>query len=405
MDVKTALISFAEDYLKSNSVCVHRVVPPCGDCSWIDFGLRRALSDGQGYRSLQRYLEAAEQNTIYHLTDEFGCIYTIFRLPDSAELMVCGPVVFGNERLFIRTAQNRQELPPGSASILQDFYLQVAVFQHPMAHYNLFKTLGARIYGEEPCKIVNDSLGDCEYWYDAYQQGMHTEEDAALKNRAAEKWYVMESELIEALCRGNESDILKAVSKLQSIALLALMPSEVQDVKARMIVIETLMRKSAELSGVSPILIDPHSRRHIQLIGKIVSNAEMNALLMQFSRDYYRLIHRSSLKDYSLLTQKIITLIGQDITADLSLSALSAKLNASAKYLSALFKREVGITLTDYVTGQRIELAKRLLLFTDFPIKTISQKCGVPDIHYFSHLFKRKVGCTPKFFRENRLRS
>lgn len=405
MDVKTALISFAEDYLKSNSVCVHRVTLPCDDYSWIDFGLRHILPNNQGYRSVQSYLEAVEQNTIYNLMDTFGCMYTIFRLPDSAELMVCGPVIFGSEGFPVRAAQKQRDLSPQSASILQDFYLQAAVFQHPMAHYNFFKTLGVRIYGEKLCKIVNDNLSDSEYWYDIHQQSLSSEEDSALKSRAVEKWYAMEAELVEALCRGNESDVLKAISKLQSIALPALLADEIQDAKAHLIIVETLMRKSAELSGVPPILIDPYSRRHIQLVGQIVSKAEMNALLMQFVRDYYLLIHRHSLKNYSLLTQKIITLIGQDIAADLSLSAMSLKLNASAKYLSSLFKREVGITLTDYVTGQRIELAKRLLLFTDSPIKTISQKCGIPDIHYFSHLFKKKVGCTPKFFRENRLRS
>lgn len=401
MEIKAALIAFVEDYLKSSCVPVHRVAAVCEDYSWMDFGLRQALPSRQGYRSIQNYLKATEGNTIYHLTDMFGCAYTVFRLPDSEELMVCGPVMFGDESFPAKAAEENPLFPIRSLPAMEDFYQQVTVFQQPTAYYNIFKHLGLRIYGEDLCKIVYDTPRDPEFIFDPYQQDAQTSEESALKFQAVEKWFSMEAELTIAVSKGKEDDILDVVSRVQSTSLPPILPDGGQNIRACMISLDTVLRKSVEMSGVPPIFIDPYSRRHIQLIAQTTNRAGMDALLTQFIRDYYLLIHRHSLKKYSLLTQKIITLIGQDITADLSLSAISEKLSSNAKYLSALFRREVGMTLTDYVNERRVKLAERLLLFTDFPIKMIAHRCGIPDVHYFSHLFKKKVGCAPKAFREN----
>ncbi|MFG6363705.1 AraC family transcriptional regulator [Schaedlerella sp.] len=42
-----------------------------------------------------------------------------------------------------------------------------------------------------------------------------------------------------------------------------------------------------------------------------------------------------------------------------------------------------------------------ILLCTNLPIKSIVQKCGIPDVYYFARLFKRIMGTTPKIFRQN----
>lgn len=398
MEIMAALIAFVEDYLKSSCIPVHRACAVCEDCSWMDYGLRQALPKHQGYRFIQNYLKAVEGNTIYHLTDMFGCVYTMFRLPDSEELMVCGPVMFGNEGFPFNAAQSGLSL--SEQSVLQDFYLRVTVFQHPAVYYNIFLTLSRHLYGADCGRVVNDSLSALEAWIEL-DSGPDQEEGPAARVQAAERWYDMEARLVKALCDGSESDVLEAVSSLQSMPLPHLLDDDIQDMRACMIALETLLRKSTEISGVPPSLFDSYCRKHIQLSGQITSRTEMNALLMEFIREHYLLIRRHSIKKYSLQTQKIITLIGQDITADLSLSAISEKLSSNAKYLSALFRREVGMTLTDYVNERRIKLAQRLLLFTDFPIKMIAHRCGIPDVHYFSHLFKKKVGCAPKAFRQN----
>ena len=66
-------------------------------------------------------------------------------------------------------------------------------------------------------------------------------------------------------------------------------------------------------------------------------------------------------------------------------------------YLATIFKKETGQTLTEYVTGKRIEHAIFLLNCTNMQIQTIAQYCGIPDICYFTKTFKKMV----KLFLKN----
>ena len=71
----------------------------------------------------------------------------------------------------------------------------------------------------------------------------------------------------------------------------------------------------------------------------------------------------------------------------------------NASYLSTLFKRETGMTLTDYVNRKRIEHAIYLLKTTTLPISVVGQRCGIQDDNYFTKIFKKYTTVTPKQFR------
>ena len=116
---------------------------------------------------------------------------------------------------------------------------------------------------------------------------------------------------------------------------------------------------------------------------------------------YCRLVRKYSTSGYSLPVQKVITCITTDLSADLGLKALAGKLNVTPSYLSSLFRKETGMTLTDYVNQQRIAHAQHLLLNTSFPIKSIAQQCGIADLNYFVRMFKRAAGVTPKVYRDS----
>ena len=106
------------------------------------------------------------------------------------------------------------------------------------------------------------------------------------------------------------------------------------------------------------------------------------------------------MKNYSPPVQKAILYIDADLTADLSLSALAGAQNISPSYLSSLFRQETGQTLTDHVNHKRIKQAMQLLSTTHLQVQTVAQHCGILDVHYFSKVFKKYAGQTPKQYRE-----
>lgn len=115
---------------------------------------------------------------------------------------------------------------------------------------------------------------------------------------------------------------------------------------------------------------------------------------------YCNMVRQYNLKTFSLPIRKAITYINMEPDADLSLKALAVRLGLNPNYLSTLFTKELGVSLTEYVNRCRVEHAKHLLLSTDLPIKKIAQLCGFTDIHYFTRMFKRFTPLTPKKYRE-----
>jgi AraC-like DNA-binding protein len=88
--------------------------------------------------------------------------------------------------------------------------------------------------------------------------------------------------------------------------------------------------------------------------------------------------------------------IGEDISRD----NLAENTNYSKNYLARIFRRRLGVSIFDYITQERMKLARKLLAGTNVPIARIAEKCGIPDAAYFSTLFKKSIGFSPKQYRK-----
>lgn len=84
----------------------------------------------------------------------------------------------------------------------------------------------------------------------------------------------------------------------------------------------------------------------------------------------------------------------------IDLTAIANHLHVNPSYLSHLFKREMGIGLTQYITRIRMEQAQHLLKETDWKVARIAQSVGLSDPRYFNAVFKRHTGLTPAAYRE-----
>ena len=83
----------------------------------------------------------------------------------------------------------------------------------------------------------------------------------------------------------------------------------------------------------------------------------------------------------------------------LSLNLVAENIGMSASYLSAIFSQNMQKTFVEYVTEKRIEKAKKLLKQTDKNSGEIAKAVGYKDSHYFSFVFKKLQGCSPREYR------
>jgi two-component system response regulator YesN len=103
---------------------------------------------------------------------------------------------------------------------------------------------------------------------------------------------------------------------------------------------------------------------------------------------------------YSKIIQKAQEYILKNFAdKDISLHSVAKEVNISPNHFSTIFSKEMGETFISYITRIRIEKAKELLKTTQMRMSDIGYEAGYNDTHYFSYVFKKHTGVTPKEYR------
>lgn len=110
-----------------------------------------------------------------------------------------------------------------------------------------------------------------------------------------------------------------------------------------------------------------------------------------------------SKKKYSKLLEDAKAFIDANYKHDeMSLNTVAAQVNISPSYFSTIFSSEMGQTFVEYLTHVRLEKAKELLMCSNMRTAEIGYEVGYKDSHYFSYIFKKVVGCSPKEYRNRK---
>ena len=358
---------------------------------------------------MKDFWESADKykdNVIYRINSICMYRYLFFRLPDTDEpqFMLIGPYVLTeiSQKMVLETAEYIS-LPEEHYHRLQQFLIGLPRIYDESVLLSMLNVFGERIWGsidnfrlqDENSRITNDFSAE------GYAQYDEEYEEPQQLMKILEERYNEENSLIQAVARGQTHKAEAFVNGFNIQGIEHRIPDRLRNVKNYMIILNTLLRKAAESADVHPIHIDKLSSEFAHRIEQLTSESGMNTLSSEMVRKYCLLVTNHSMKDYSLLVRKVLTQIDLDLTADLSLKVQAKALGVNASYLSTLFKKETGKTLTEYVNGKRIEYAIFLLNSTQLQIQAIAQYCGISDVNYFTRLFKTAVGKTPKEYRDS----
>ena len=103
---------------------------------------------------------------------------------------------------------------------------------------------------------------------------------------------------------------------------------------------------------------------------------------------------------YDPVVNAIVEYIDSHISGELSVAKICEKFHLSVNHLYNLFRENLGKTVNDYITEQRITLAKSLLTTDPKTVYEIAEAVGIANYPYFCKLFKKKTGLTPSQFRK-----
>lgn len=84
---------------------------------------------------------------------------------------------------------------------------------------------------------------------------------------------------------------------------------------------------------------------------------------------------------------------------DTCLTTVAEEVHLSPNHFSTIFSQECGITFIEFLTNVRIEAAKKFLKETDMKGSDIAYECGFGDPHYFSFIFKKTTGISPREYK------
>ena len=101
-------------------------------------------------------------------------------------------------------------------------------------------------------------------------------------------------------------------------------------------------------------------------------------------------------KDFGRVKEIILA----DSTYNISTKEIAEKAGISIHYLTHLFKKLTGITVTDYKNQLKLSMAKRLLIDTDEKLSDIATACGFCSSSYLSEIFMRYEKLSPSQYRE-----
>lgn len=369
----------------------------------LDMGIRRFLGQEDTYHQLFRVLPfQLEHNTIYKMTDAFLCTYLFLRLPQEEHcLLLIGPYMTVQlSRQQMLAEAERYGIPPAQFRQLEGFYGSVPVLGDESFLMALLTTYADILWGGSEAYTVADMSEELTSVTPLSLRSEPLSSDQALLDmETMERRYAYENELLKAVSQGLRHKAASMLGNMSQFAIEQRVADPVRNMKNYCIITNTLLRKAAEQGGVHPLYIDSVSSdfaRRVELLG---STTAAGKLMDEMLGSYCRLVKKHALAQYSTPIRKTLACIDADLTGDLSLSALAEMQNISPGYLSTLFKKEVGQTLTDYVNSRRVERAASMLRGGTLQVQTVAQYCGIPDVNYFSKLFKRYTGVSPKEFR------
>ncbi len=373
--------------------------------SGIDKGLREFLELTENYEKLFDLCGILKPNVLYTLTDIFSCRYVFLLLPETEKKQVLAAGPYINSEITgesLLEAAEKFSFPAQLVTQIIKYFGNVPHIRDEKFLINLFFSFGETIWGNESNFGVEE-LEDKEISVSetvTFHNFEAKSEDSLLSIKILEDRYNAEREMMQAISQGAIHKVEKIFANPSNFVFEKRTDDPVRNMKNYLVISNTLFRKAAEYGAVHPFYIDGISTDFAKEIESIKSVSDANKLLQEMIRKYCLLVKKHSMKNYSLLIQKVLTIIDADLTADLGLKRLAEILNVNASYLSALFKKETGRTLTEYVTKKRIDHAAFLLRSTSLQIQTVAQHCGVFDVNYFAKIFKKQTGKSPKEYRE-----
>lgn len=160
---------------------------------------------------------------------------------------------------------------------------------------------------------------------------------------------------------------------------------------------EFLYAQEAIRLGVQDYLLKPVPYDELE---RIILKAEEKLLKKEGSRMFETVWNEVSKEDRIDEVDKVKRFIVEHLEDDLQRDTLAGIVHMNPTYLSRVFKKQEGISLSEYILKKRILVAKQLLEKTNLSVSAIAARVGISYSSYFTKVFREQEFMTPVQYRE-----
>ncbi len=329
----------------------------------------------------------------YYMTEEF-LFYGSFRLKQEPVSMVLGPVAqlpvdrARAERILLSIGE-----APARAAELQNYLRSIPGY--PLR--NFLQILCAFAYFLNGEKL---SVGDILATELDLPQGEIPIREMHDEASSGHNTYQLEQTLLSCIEHGRP-EALEQLFQMPATGRAGTMAQDtLRQQKNLLIVTATLCSRAAIRGGMDPETAFARSDLYIQKAELMGSFEGLMKLSAEMTMDYARRVaqlqcgstNRKIIRD---ARHYILAHIHRRITTE----QLAAAVGRNRTYLCACFREETGLSVREYITGIKMDEAKRLLRFSKKPLCEIAEHLGYSSQSYFQNVFKKSVGITPLEYR------
>ena len=375
----------------------------------IDYRFRETFFPDFDYSTLPKNInKLITPEVLFHFTDDLRLSYSILCEPASDDhsrrILLIGPFLSApRTRDEVQKILQEKKISQNMASAVVEFFNRVPLvpsydFWSNTIFYMLCQYMGKRI---EYLHVTNNELQLFQSSFSDY----HIPEEYETTWKTIEERYEWERKFMEAVTKGDQVEAARTHSHFLKYRITPRVPDPVRNKKNMIIILNTLLRKAAQAGGVHPLHIDHLSTRFAIELENCSSVEQLNVLSKNMLRKYCSLVQNYSHSSYSTLVKNCVDYIDFHYAEEISLHSLAERFSVSDSYLSRLFKQETGIVVIDYLNRARVKESLFLLKRNELSITQIALRCGFSSSTYFSRVFRKIQGMTPKTYQKSVLRS
>lgn len=212
--------------------------------------------------------------------------------------------------------------------------------------------------------------------------------------------YVLERKLIAFIKQGDSAGSEETLRQINQLERATLADSQLRSVKNSLIGSCTMFTRAVIEVGVDSESAFSLSDRCIRAIETFATVAQTENFEYEMLRQFLALLHGSGQNQYSPTVSRAITCIKQNVQHKLVLTNIAKTAGVHPNYLSAMFHKEVGISIAAFIEQQRAEAIRLFLLETTMSLTDIAYTFEFSSVAYFSGFFKKHFGISPLKYRQ-----